>query len=67
MANKNLEVGADMADNAESDLNGSSSDENGDYCPASLAKSCKVRNRVIVPVIIAFLLVLGAFAGVLSL
>jgi len=53
-----------MADSAESNLSGTSSSESGSYCPASLAKSCKVRNRVIVPVIIAFLVILGAFAGV---
>jgi len=64
MDKQNWEVGIDMADSSESNSGDASSGESLSYCPASLAKSCKVRNRVIVPVVIAFLVVLGAFSGV---
>ena len=64
MDNGILEGSVNMAENAEASSSSTPSDENRPYCPAGLAKSCRVRSRVIVPVMIAFLVVLGAFAGV---
>ncbi len=53
-----------MVDKAGLNLTKAASGEGRGYCPASLARRCRVRNGVIVPLVIAFLIVIVAFAGV---